>query len=255
MIKRYTCGKIFKEDAFMSSNNLSETVANLQKEVEQLTETNREMLHEMERLRAVNEIRNLINKLQFLHTANLNDEVARLFARKDPDVRLYFGDQGYWVGPEGPEKAGKIMDGIGGAGPQPGMLALHLMANPVIQVAGDCRTARATFVASGIVANKNRQTGEPTAMWEWNRYGDDFIKEDGEWKIWHHHVYPLFNVGWDEKWADQFNKSPMSMPMPDDLKPDCPPTPADVHYRPDAALPYVPVPPEPYDTWTKDMGY
>lgn len=239
----------------MTTENLTEKVERLAGDVSRLAETNERLLHEMERLQAADEIRNVIGKMQFLHTANLNNEITDLFSRKDPDVRLYFGDQGYWVGPEGPVKAGKTFERMGGGGPQVGMMALHLCANMVIQVAGDGRTARAVYMGGGLVATAGMGNGQPGAMWEWNRYGDDFIKEDGRWKLWHHHVYPLFNVGWDEKWADQFNKPPIEMSMPDDLKPDYPPTPGDVPYRPDTVLPYIPVPPEPYETWAEDMGY
>ena len=30
----------------------------------------------------------------------------------------------------------------------------------------------------------------------------DFIREDGEWKIWHMTIYPLFQSEYGEGWAD-----------------------------------------------------
>ena len=103
---------------------------------------------------------------------------------------------------------------------------------------------------------RDRETGEPTARWEWNRYGDDFIKEDGQWKLRHHHVFPLFMIGHDEKWADQFKRGEMPpMQFPEGAKPYYhPPTPDDVGYDPDSELPYL-RPPEPFETWDPKQAY
>jgi hypothetical protein len=90
-------------------------------------------------------------------------------------------------------------------------------------------------------------------MWEWNRYGDDFIKEDGKWWLWHHHVFDLFHCGWDDKWADQF--APREGPgMEVPIKPDYPPTALDVAYSPDATLPLIPIP-QPYQTFDPKQMY
>jgi hypothetical protein len=204
--------------------------------------------HELERTQAANAILNIMGTLQCLHTAGRDSEIGTLFAKR-PDTRVYFGELGSFEGPDAPNRAGAGMAGM----PKVGMMPLHLMVNPVIEVAGDGQTAQAVFVASGIVASRDRQTGGPRCMWEWNRYGDDFIKEDGKWWLWHHHVYPLFQVGWDDKWADQFapKKGP-GMQMP--FKPDYPPTPEDVFYSPDIELPFIPIP-KPYQTWADVEPY
>lgn len=34
------------------------------------------------------------------------------------------------------------------------------------------------------------------------KYSVDFIMEDGEWKIWHMTIYPLFQSEYGEGWAD-----------------------------------------------------
>lgn len=205
--------------------------------------------HELERVKAVNEILNLLSKMQYFHMVNNDDGVASLFAKR-ADTRLYFGELGYWVGADAPVKGGKTFEGMDKAG----MMALHLMVNPVIEVAGDGKTARGIFIASGIVAMKSRETGKPNAMWEWNRYGIDFIKEDGKWKLWHHHIFPLFQMGWNENWAEHFEKKKEGgMPIP--IKTDFPGTPADVFYSPDAELPLAPAPPGPYETFDPENMY
>lgn len=205
--------------------------------------------HELERTKAVNEIRNIMSTMQALHTSGRAEEIGKLFSKRS-DNRVYFCREGYWESADAADRAGKRF--IGGS--KVGFMPMHLMVNPVIQVADDGQTAQAIWVAAGIVVMKNNQTGEPACMWEWNRYGDDYIKEDGEWKLWHHHIFDLFQCGWDDKWADQFKRSMPEMHLADDQKPDHPPTPLDVGYRTDAELPYIRIP-EPYKTWDPKQIY
>jgi hypothetical protein len=218
------------------------------------------MEKEIERAKAVAEIQNLINRMQYFHSMGRNDLITeKIFAQKTPGVKLYFGENGSWEGIEAVRMVGNM-----GGGPLPtsenprkGSMAMHIMLQPIIEIAGDGKTAQATFWAAGIMAGKDRKTGEPSASWEWNRYGDDFIKEDGKWKLWHHHVFPLFQIGYDEKWADQFKKKEgmPAMKFPDELKRYYhPPTPKDVFYNPNEVLPDI-APPEPYETWDSKQAY
>jgi hypothetical protein len=168
---------------------------------------------------------------------------------KSPDVRVYMS-KGYWEGPDEVVKPGKMRPV-----PNPGHMAFHLMSNPIIEVAGDGKTAKGVWVACGMVAMKDRKTGKPSGYWEWNRYGIDFIKEDGRWKLWHHHVFPLFWVGWDDKWEDQFkpNNSPPLI-IPAEFRPNHLSATPDVGYNPDGELPYI-APPEPYETFDPKTMY
>ena len=33
--------------------------------------------------------------------------------------------------------------------------------------------------------------------WCWCKYGCDFVKEDGEWRLWHYHVHRVFRSPYD----------------------------------------------------------
>lgn len=213
--------------------------------------------HENGRLRAYIDIRNLISRMQYLHGAGRDAEITPLFAKR-ADTRLYFGEMGYWQGADAPVKAaGTMPAGMS----RKGRMGMHLMLQPLIIVSGDGQTAQAVFWAAGLMAGKDPKTGEPRASWEWNRYGDDFIKEAGEWKLWHHHVFPLFQIGYDQNWPDQFKKKAFAMPEPAPgqpamqmSKPDHPPTPKDVFYSPDEELPDIPLP-QPYQTFDPKQMY
>jgi len=65
---------------------------------------------------------------------------------------------------------------------------MHTQETPVIEVAGDGKTAKGIWYSIGLAVrgevdddgNSSVSTG-----WMWEKYAVDFIKENGEWKIWH----------------------------------------------------------------------
>lgn len=65
---------------------------------------------------------------------------------------------------------------------------MHTQETPVIEVAGDGKTAKGLWYSIGqsvrgtVDADGNTSVG---TGWMWEKYGVDFIKEDGKWKIWH----------------------------------------------------------------------
>jgi len=224
----------------------------LEQKVNDLEETVATLKHELERTQAVNEIQNLFGRLQFLHSAGLDWDTVPMYSTR-PDTRLYRGELGYWEGSDAAKRVRSI--GRRSDAERIGNMPVHLLTTPIIEVAKDGKTAKGAWVAAGIVAHKNRETGEPQCGWEWDKYGIDFIKEDGKWKFWHHHIYRLFHgCGWDENWAEQFKKPEMTMAMPDGLKPDGPAV-DDNPYRPDTLQKLIPMPPEPYETWNDVTSY
>jgi hypothetical protein len=65
---------------------------------------------------------------------------------------------------------------------------MHTQETPVIEVAGDGKTAKGLWysIGIGVRANVNSDgTYTKSTSWMWEKYAVDFIKEDGKWKIWH----------------------------------------------------------------------
>jgi len=71
--------------------------------------------------------------------------------------------------------------------PKKGGLAYHMLTTPIIVVSGDGKTAKGIFMSFGNVAGA--MNGKTMADWTEEKYGIDFIKEDGKWKIWHLRTY------------------------------------------------------------------
>jgi hypothetical protein len=65
--------------------------------------------------------------------------------------------------------------------------SLHMQTTPVIEIAGDGRTAKGIWYTPGFIKRVNIEDGKisESGMWMFERYAVDFAKEDGKWKIWH----------------------------------------------------------------------
>jgi|WetSurMetagenome_2_1015567.scaffolds.fasta_scaffold109692_2 hypothetical protein len=110
-------------------------------------------------------------------------------------------------------------------------LRVNSLTTPVIEVAGDCETARAVWLCPGL------EGLTPT----WTKYGCDFRKQDGEWKIWHLHAYGL-TTGLEMK--ESFTPR-----IKAENGADKPPTTSWEYSGTARYIPLEPEPPKPYATW------
>jgi len=85
-----------------------------------------------------------------------------------------------------------------------GTMGIHLNTTPIIEVAGDGKTAKGIWYSPGPIFNYTGQKdkdGNDLAGGSvfFEKYGVDFAKEDGEWKIWHIQMYYdyVFSLGSD----------------------------------------------------------
>lgn len=80
--------------------------------------------------------------------------------------------------------------------------SVHTLVTDVIEVAEDGKSARGSFVTPGLIASHLNYYGKPYCMVLWERYGADFVCEDGEWKYLHEHVCPDIGGGLDhDNWG------------------------------------------------------
>jgi len=231
----------------MPNESLEQKVAEMGKIIDSLVKDNNQIKHEIERLHAVNEINNLMSKYEYLHVNEKHDEVIQLYAKKAPDVRVYFGQLGYWEGHDAPDRAWSLLK----RRPMEeriGQIHFHPTCNPYVIVSGDGKTAKGVWVTDGIECPKIGDQLIP--LWSWATYGVDFIKEDGEWKFWHFHIYRLFMSEYNHPWTtvEGWNPDRVSDHVPDDIKMDGPGI-DDYPYRVDSLTVVKPDLPEPYEKW------
>ncbi|MGD9209481.1 MAG: nuclear transport factor 2 family protein [Desulfobacteraceae bacterium] len=201
-------------------------------------------------LDAKSKIENIMGRYAFYLTAAKYHDISNLFTKRD-DSRVEM-NWGVYDGPEGIKRCydNYHTDCISG----PGLMAVHALTTPVIEVAGDLKTAKAVFVSPGhITGDMFSAKKEFKAHWAWMRYGLDFINEDGEWKIWHLHVYGQFMVPVGQSWVDLGDAHDMP-PFPPEYAPDRPPT-YSWAYSTKVKTELVPKPPLPYETFDEAKAY
>ena len=202
---------------------------------------------EMERRKAVTEIQNCIGRYEGVHKAMTMYLTPETFALTMPDVSMEVSDWGVFVGPEAikfqfaemmkEEPIGTMFD--------------HYVATPIIEVAGDGKTARAKFDSPGHETQIDENGGRK-AYWTWGSYSAEFIKEaDGHWRIWHLKWWRTFRTDYYKSWVDDWqnimtgpahehdwNQKPCTFFHPYDSKTERWP---------------FPLPPEPYETYEGTM--
>ncbi|MBN1241054.1 MAG: nuclear transport factor 2 family protein, partial [Gammaproteobacteria bacterium] len=138
------------------------------------------------------------------------DELADLFA---DDGTLEMGQRGVYAGKA---RVRASLDLLGPAGPRDGLIESHYQYQPVVHVAPDGQSAELRareFVLSGEHGGAAYVGGSV--------YENEYVKEDGVWKIASSHPYTTFLADYTRGWSH----GALPMPGPSDaLPPDRPPS-------------------------------
>ena len=145
----------------------------------------------------------------------------------------------------------------------PGYKVMNMLLSPYIEIAADRQTARGVWMAYAYMSHLKRETGMPETSLGLSRYSAEFIREDGQWKLWH-------RVDHVECGLEYKGPGTMMPPLPkkkDGEKPGGPPMPT-IKYVGQKTLkqrsgsnspcePSYPEPkiPEPYQTWSEENSY
>lgn len=129
--------------------------------------------------------------------------------------------------------------------------AIHTQTTAIIEVADDGKTAKGLWYSPGIAINavvKDDGTIGKSGMWFMEKYGADFVKEDGEWKLWHIQMY-YDNA--PDTWGEEGEPlGKYNMPEPTRENPD--PYQA---WTPTTLQKIQPQFPEPYSTFSETFSY
>lgn len=184
-----------------------------------------------ERALAMWEVQNVMSRHAFYHAAGINrQEVDDLWVdRKGPNAKTATFASPGWVmngietirgaygdGHESSRaKALKALSEIDpgvkdvpenlGAGDE---WAMHTNTTPVLEIAGDGKTAKGVWYSPGMGLFTRIEDGKAIVKgtFFWEKYGGDFIKEKGVWKIWHLQMAYDFTPALDEKWLNNEKK-------------------------------------------------
>ena len=177
-----------------------------------------------------------------------------LFALDTPGVSAEIAPGGVY---EGKESLKKLFLGAYAARDRTGWLGEHDLTTPMIEVAGDLKTAMGVWFCPGVRVQRKDVTAEPSKQGEleagfvWGKYKVDFVKERGTWKIWHLKWYRTFNAPHGKSWIDVSTGTGEAPVLWGKFSPDRPTT-YFKPYDPKGMSELEPPPPEPYQT--SDIG-
>lgn len=143
------------------------------------------------------------------------ESIPDLYARNAPDVSVEFSDSGLFTGHE---SVTRLYNAFGRTREVPGFFILHMAVNPYIEIAADGRSARSHWLSPGAA---NSPGG---SSWIWGPYYVDYVKEDGEWKILHSNLVPLFRNPYQYSWGDAPHHGSVNVSGMLGLTPDGPST-------------------------------
>jgi hypothetical protein len=239
---------------------------------------------EQERISARGDVENVFARYQYLHTAFRDEEIIdTLWVKPDtPGISAQYNNTGTYTSWE------SVMEYHRNRPSPEGKLLVHFLASPLIEVAGDGQTAKGVWIVAGVesglsdpaVAEKAPASMfEPGlvngkkvwAHWIQVRYYLDFMKQDGEWRIWHFRCVEISRAPFNKNWiafaaeleankaAGEFNQAiayfgedgkPVFMPPV-----DAPAKNIAHPYRTNEAFELEPPLPEPYETFSETTEY
>lgn len=191
----------------------------------------RKTISDGERAAATWAVQNLMSRHEYMHAAGLNlEEVDSFWVSRDgafaktaafaspgwvmngiETIRNAYG-KGSRADAEAARKALAAVDpsvqdteAFFGAGAE---WVMHTSTTPIIEVAGDGQTAQGAWYSPGVGIMPTIVDGKVklTPMMFWEKYGGDFVKENGVWKIWHLQMAYDFVPGLPAEMVAELNK-------------------------------------------------
>jgi SnoaL-like domain len=195
----------------------------------------------IERLTDVHEIANTQGRYMYYVQHHDYERIVDLFAAHDPDVSAEIAESGVYVGLA--KIRSLFVELIKPFFTGPGVLPIHMLTTPVIEVDPQGHTARAMWQTLGCNAFPTPQG--LSAAWQQGKYDNIFVKEEGVWRFKQFRWLCNFRTAFDQGWVRQ----PLLHVAPLDLRqfpPHVHPTRAGEPYRgyrPDEAMDFGPRPP------------
>lgn len=148
-------------------------------------------------LEAESDVENLQRAFGFYFDESLWSEAAALFSENGT---IELGNQGVY---EGPERVLAFLRTLGDEYPRDGRLYDHMQLQPVVHVAPDARSAKGRWRLFSQVAEHGR-----FAEWGVGTYENEYVLEDGVWKISKLKLYPTMTTAYELGWATLARPAP-----------------------------------------------
>jgi hypothetical protein len=159
------------------------------------TEDVKSLLQRVQYLEDMTAIQKLQSKyVHYLFTQRYDRIVEELYSHTNPDVSVEFSDTGVYRGLESLKTLYAAFERTKSI---PGFFIMHMTVNPYIEISHDGMRAKSHWLSPG-AANSSTNG----SSWIWGPYYVDYIKENGEWRILHSNLVPLFRNPYEYSWND-----------------------------------------------------
>lgn len=228
-------------------------------QIKELSEQVASLMHEVHRLKAVNEIAKIMARYEMWHYPHLFHRKIELFATSRPDVSMDLSNAGIFTGTDALNFLWK--DLLGKAGNEVGAMFIHPLTSPAIEVAQDGKTAKGVWISPGLETyyydHKHTCPDDHVpgiapmrAYWCWGKYACDFALEpDGKWKIWHMKWIRDFRCDYYLSWVDDVAMTSTTANYPTFGRNDIKPCRYHEPYKQKERRKAIPAMPEPYETF------
>lgn len=169
------------------------------------------------RIDDINEIENLQRSYGYYVDELLWDEVVDLF---DDDATMEIGPSGVYVGKDSIRRYLLSLSG-GRQGPIEGELYEHMQLQPIVTVAPDGSSAKGRWRALIMTGTHGAGSG---GSWGEGTYENEYVKEDGVWKIEKLHWYTTFIAPYEGGWLNADAEAVNRYALGRGVEPDRPPS-------------------------------
>lgn len=138
-----------------------------------------------------------------------------------------------------------------------GSMDVKPMDTAVVEIAGDGDTAKGIWYSRGTYNDITPQG--PVSYWDYAVFACDFVREDGQWKIWHMLRLSDITAPGGKNWATHYEPYP-DLPEFAGARPFMAPEPTvkkvlHTVYYPGRPFAPLPEPPVPYETFADTFSY
>lgn len=124
---------------------------NVEERIKALEESNAKLQKMVQKLDDTREIANLMGRYNYLHEVKPGAEHAKhLFAQKARDISTEVAASGVYVGKAGVFRRDNLPKPAGPPPDRKGVMIIHTLTTPVIEVAGDGKAAKGIWISPGV---------------------------------------------------------------------------------------------------------
>lgn len=156
------------------------------------------------RLEGDHAVRNLAAKFVQSLKGGFFEDAWKCFALETEGVQATIEKYGTYKGKE--QLKAYFVDYYSKIGGGEGCFIEHELTTPVVEVAQDCETAKAMFISEGVLAIDPEGWMEKNevakSMWQIGPWYMEFVKENGEWKIWHLTIFDEIDTPYEQSWSE-----------------------------------------------------